>query len=83
MHTVTDAYTARGLELKRKTALEWAGPCPVCGGTDRFTVFVEQDGGALWDAILGRGGKRPVSEGGAASPEEYYTYNPSHSKDVN
>ena len=46
-------------------------------------TFVEQDGGALWDAILGRGGKRPVSEGGAASPEEYYTYNPSHSKDVN
>ena len=46
-------------------------------------TFVEQDGGALWDGILGRGGKRPVSEGGAASPEEYYTYNPSHSKDVN
>ena len=46
-------------------------------------TFVEQDGGALWDAILGQGGKRPVSEGGAASPEEYYTYNPSHSKDVN
>ena len=46
-------------------------------------TFVEQDGGALWDAILGRGGKRPVSEVGAASPEEYYTYNPSHSKDVN
>ena len=46
-------------------------------------TFVEQDGGALWDAVLGRGGKRPVSEGGAASPEEYYTYNPSHSKDVN
>ena len=46
-------------------------------------TFVEQDGGALWDAILGQGGKRPVSEVGAASPEEYYTYNPSHSKDVN
>ncbi len=46
-------------------------------------TFVEQDGGALWDAILGRGGKRPVSEGRAAPPEEYYTYNPSHSKDVN
>lgn len=46
-------------------------------------TFVEQDGGALWDAVLGRGGKRPVSEGGAAPPEEYYTYNPSHSKDVN
>lgn len=46
-------------------------------------TFVEQDGGALWDAILGQGGKRPVSEGGAAPPEEYYTYNPSHSKDVN
>ena len=46
-------------------------------------IFVEQDGGALWDAVLGRGGKRPVSEVGAAPPAEYYTYTPSHSKDVN
>lgn len=46
-------------------------------------TFVEQDGGALWDAILGRGGQRRALEGAEKTPEEYYTYNPSHSKEVN
>jgi hypothetical protein len=27
-----------GAQLKRITATEWAGPCPNCGGTDRFAV---------------------------------------------
>jgi phage/plasmid primase-like uncharacterized protein len=27
-----------GARLKRVTAAEWAGPCPLCGGTDRFAV---------------------------------------------
>lgn len=28
-----------GADLKRATATEWAGPCPICrGGTDRFAV---------------------------------------------
>jgi len=27
---------------------EWAGPCPFCGGKDRFRVWPEQDGGRFW-----------------------------------
>jgi len=27
--------------LKKKTANEWSGPCPFCGGKDRFTVFLD------------------------------------------
>ena len=27
---------------------EWAGPCPFCGGTDRFRVWPNQDGGRFW-----------------------------------
>ncbi len=26
---------------------EWHSPCPICGGTDRFSVFPEQEGGEL------------------------------------
>lgn len=28
------------VELRRESASEWAGPCPVCGGTDRLHVKV-------------------------------------------
>lgn len=45
MQTVMDAYTFRGLELKSKTAEEKCGPCPVCGGKDRFVIFVRQNNG--------------------------------------
>lgn len=31
--------------LKKKTASEWAGPCPECGGRDRFIVWVHK---AAW-----------------------------------
>jgi putative DNA primase/helicase len=27
-----------GVQLRRVTAVEWAGPCPVCAGRDRFSV---------------------------------------------
>ncbi|MBW2187561.1 MAG: hypothetical protein JRG71_14540, partial [Deltaproteobacteria bacterium] len=30
-------------DLKRKTVKEWVGPCPNCGGTDRFMVWVERN----------------------------------------
>jgi DNA primase len=29
--------------LKKKTANEWAGPCPECGGTDRFLIWTHRD----------------------------------------
>ena len=40
-------------------------------------VPVEQDGGALCDAMLGEGTPEPRSGQGAAGGEEYYTYNQS------
>ena len=49
MMTVTDLYTARGLALKSKgrnsRGAEFAGPCPLCGGRDRFLVWPEQNDG--------------------------------------
>ena len=35
-----------GARLKRATAVEWAGPCPVCGGRDRFGVNTKK---RLWN----------------------------------
>ena len=42
---VVDDWLAR-LELRRMGS-EWKGPCPVCGGTDRFHVREGRDGAAL------------------------------------
>jgi DNA primase len=45
--TVIGADTA----LKRVASTnggEYAGPCPFCGGEDRFRVWPEQDGGRWW-----------------------------------
>ncbi len=39
-----------GDSIKKASAIkggEWHSPCPKCGGTDRFIIFPEQDGGAL------------------------------------
>jgi hypothetical protein len=47
---------ARGAELRR-CGSEWVGPCPVCGGTDRFginprkNVFICRQGGSAGDAV--------------------------------
>ena len=41
--TVLDLAQARIPGLKKKTAKEWAGPCPECGGTDRFLVWTHRD----------------------------------------
>lgn len=32
------------VELKKKTPTEWAGPCPECGGEDRFVVTQKGEG---------------------------------------
>src|SRR5512139_2988349 len=35
---------------------EWAGPCPFCGGRDRFRVWPEEDGGRWWCRGCGKNG---------------------------
>ena len=34
--------------LRKRSAGRWAGPCPVCGGEDRFHVEVNAGGRVLW-----------------------------------
>src|SRR5277367_4083808 len=31
-----------GAKLKRISSTEWAGPCPACGGVDRFSVNIKK-----------------------------------------
>lgn len=40
---------------KHKGGGEWAGPCPHCGGTDRFIVWPEHKSGATGGRFLCRG----------------------------
>lgn len=43
-----------GARLKRVASTEWAGPCPVCGGRDRFSVNVTKQ---IWNCRrCGKGG---------------------------
>ena len=56
---IASLYTSHGLALKPKTAGELCGPCPWCGGKDRFTIFAGQgaDGlGRFWCRQCGKGG---------------------------
>src|SRR5262245_29408346 len=39
--TIDSIITARGIKLRRQGA-ELVGPCPVCGGTDRFGVHLHK-----------------------------------------
>jgi hypothetical protein len=39
---IADIACRVGARLKRVTATEWAGPCPACGGTDRFSINVKR-----------------------------------------
>ena len=47
--------------LKRITATEWAGPCPVCGGTDRFAINTRKQ---IWSCRYCPGGQGKKSKGG-------------------
>lgn len=31
------------VQMRKATASEWHGPCPICGGNDRFVVFTKED----------------------------------------
>ena len=39
---IADIASRVGARLKRVTTTEWAGPCPACGGTDRFSINVKR-----------------------------------------
>jgi len=39
MTTILTLYQDLGLTARKKTAGEHAGPCPACGGDDRFLIF--------------------------------------------
>ena len=57
--TLLDLFQADGFTL-RKTATtnggEYAGPCPFCGGNDRFRVWPEDRGGRYWCRSCGKRG---------------------------
>ena len=56
---ILELYKAHGLTPKSKTANEKCGPCPQCGGDDRFTLFMDQgkDGkGRYWCRQCGAAG---------------------------
>ncbi|MHC1791995.1 CHC2 zinc finger domain-containing protein [Solidesulfovibrio sp.] len=40
---ILERYIAMGLTPKQKTGAEWAGPCPACGGNDRFLIWPSRD----------------------------------------
>ena len=59
MSDIAMLYSERGLTAKPKTAGELCGPCPWCGGKDRFTLFTGQgtEGlGRYWCRQCGKGG---------------------------
>jgi hypothetical protein len=39
---IEDECAHRGMQLKRTTAVERVGPCPVCGGRDRFSINIRK-----------------------------------------
>jgi hypothetical protein len=41
---ILERYIAMGFTPKKKTANEWAGPCPTCGGNDRFCIWGNGEG---------------------------------------
>ncbi len=51
MTTILEALQSRGLVFKKVAGAnggEWAGPCPACGGRDRFRCWPEQRGGGCF-----------------------------------
>ena len=62
-------------QLKRVASTnggEYAGPCPFCGGKDRFRVWPERDGGRWWCRQCERSGDTIayLSERGDITPQE-------------
>ena len=43
--SILDLFQHKGIEAKKKTAKEWASPCPCCGGEDRCSIWPEDQEG--------------------------------------
>lgn len=57
--SIIDLIEADGGTLRKAATTgggEWAGPCPWCGGNDRFRVWPEHDGGRYWCRGCGKAG---------------------------
>lgn len=39
---IENEIARRHIELMRSTSVEWCGPCPVCGGRDRFSININK-----------------------------------------
>lgn len=51
------AFAAAGGGNLARTGTEWAGPCPLCGGTDRFSISPSK---GKWNCRGAGGGSSPV-----------------------
>lgn len=51
MHNILNLISSEGFEFKKVAMTnggEYAGPCPFCGGKDRFVIWPEYKGGRWW-----------------------------------
>ena len=56
---ILELISSDGLTFKRVAAThggEYAGPCPFCGGNDRFLIWPEHKGGRYWCRACGKTG---------------------------
>ncbi len=54
---ILERIAALGFSMKRMTAGEYAGPCPWCGGRDRFRVWPDKsNSGRYWCRQCGKSG---------------------------
>ena len=55
-----DIYQGKSLQARRASSYkggEYHGPCPVCGGVDRFHIWPQQgEHGSFWCRQCGKGG---------------------------
>jgi hypothetical protein len=56
MHSLLSGQSYRRVGSSSSKGPEWHGPCPVCGGNDRFHVWPEQGAGTFWCRAEEKGG---------------------------
>jgi len=56
MHSLLAGQSYRRVGNSGSRGPEWQGPCPVCGGRDRFHLWPEQGAGTFWCRMCEKGG---------------------------